>query len=352
MFARNCAALVVLALAASLAQAAKPRYEYRVTQVAPLYSDGNAINRNGATVATYQFTGAGVHAFLTYPGGTAIIGGLGDFNNVSYGLGINDRLQVVGQSETAAGARGFIYQNGALSDINVFLPAHTSANGINNAGHITGTYQYTGAPLRGFLRAPDGGFRDIGTLAFANPYTWPLAINKHRQVVGNAGSWDGARTPHPFLYHNGSMRQLGSLGAGPGEARDINDRGQVTGYSALKAPGVRHAVVWQAGRTVDIDGRKGVGQSVGNGINNHGHVVGTSDHLGAFIWRGKKMESLDALIDPAGGYSIRDVRGINDKGQIVGYADQFGVAFGFAVRLDPVPVPCPTTASGEAAPAQ
>jgi hypothetical protein len=36
----------------------------------------------------------------------------------------------------------------------------------------------------------------------------------------------------------------------------------------------------------------------GEGINIHGHVVGSSDHLGGYIYRGRKMEALNALIDP------------------------------------------------------
>lgn len=336
MWMRNSLMLVLLSSAFGVASAAAPRVEYRVTRVAPLISEGTAINNAGATVGAFQFSGAGAHAFLSRGANAIDLGALAQFSNLSIANDINDRFQVVGTSDSTAGTRGFLYDHGVLRDVNVFLPATTTATGINNAGYIVGAYQLNGAPPRGYLRAPDGSFRDIGALPFAQAFTQAEAINKRGQVVGGSGPYTLPNpVPRAFLYEDGMMRKLGNLGADPSVARDINDRTQITGYSSLRTPGVFHAFLWQDGRLVDIDGRRGVGQSVGTGINNRGHIVGNSDHLGPFVYRGSKMESLNALIDPAGGYTIRDVQGINDKGQIVGTADQAGVAFGFAVRLDP-----------------
>lgn len=340
MWMRNSFALVLLASAVGLASASPPRFEYRVTRIAPLISSGLAINNAGATVGDFQFTGAGAHGFLTRGNRTVEIGGLEEFRNFSIANDINDRFQVVGTSDVAGGTRGFIYEGGLPRDVRVFLPATTTATGINNAGYIVGSYQFNFGAPRGYLRAPDGSFRDIGTLRFAdaaNPFTLPEAINKRNQVVGGSGPFTPGtiQVPRAFLYQDGMMRNLGNLGGVPSAALDINDHGQVTGYSSLRTPGVSHAFLWQNGRMVDIDGRR-VGQSTGTGINNRGHIVGDSDHLGPFIWRGKRMEGLNTLIDPSGRYFLTSVQGINDKGQIVGTANQEGVAFGFAVRLDPV----------------
>lgn len=293
---RNSLALILLSSTLGLASAAVPRIEYRVTRIAPLISDGAAINNAGASVGAYQFTGAGAHAFLSRNNTALDLGALDSFNNLSLAHDINDRFQVVGNSNSASGDRGFIYDRGVMRDVNVFLPATTTATGINNAGYIVGSYQFTGAPPRGYLRAPDGAFRAIGTLPFADAFTLPEAINKRGQVVGGSGPFirDAISVPRPFLYQDGVMRNLGSLGAAPGTANDIDDHGQVTGYSSLKRPGVVHAFLWQNGRMVDIDGRKGVGQSEGKGINNLGHVVGTSDHLGAFAQPSSTVEKSHA----------------------------------------------------------
>jgi probable HAF family extracellular repeat protein len=63
-------------------------------------------------------------------------------------------------------------------------------------------------------------------------------------------------------------------------------------------------------------------QSVANGINNSGRVVGRSftngfadDH--AFLYSGVVMQDLNNLIPS--GWTLEDATGINDKGQICGY---------------------------------
>jgi len=349
MLVRNSLTVVVLVSAFGWASAARPRIEYKVTRVAPLISEGTAINNAGASVGAFQFGGSGAHAFLSRGANSIDLGALGEFSNNSIAHDINAKFQVVGTSDFAGGTRGFIYENGVLRDVNVYLPANTTATGNNNAGYIVGAYQFNGAPPRGYLRAPDGTFRDIGTLPFANPFTLPEAINKRGQIVGGSGPYSlSPLVPRAFLYQDGLMRNLGNLGGLSSAARGINDHSQITGYSSLKTPGVFHAFLWQNGRMIDIDRRQGVGQSEGAAINKRGHIVGSSDHLGPFVYRGKKMESLNALIDPAGRYLIRGVLDINDKGQIIGTADQEGVAFGFAVRLDPCPSPADDAATMDA----
>lgn len=352
MWMRNCLAVIMLATAAGMASAAKPRIEYTVTRIQPQNGFAAHITNAGVIAGNAVFNGSTVHGFITRNGVATQITGLGGSSQPIEVRDINERAQVVGRyylrgDATGFRNRGFVYQNGEMQDVNVFLPAESWATGIDNAGRIVGAYWYLGGPPRGYLRFADGSFRDIGALPFATPFTSPMAINGRGQVVGGSGPWTGGPLENrPFLYQDGTMRNLGHLGGELGLADDINERGQVTGSSSLGAPGVEHAFLWQNGRMIDIDGRQGVGRSHGYSINEHGHVVGASDHLGPFVWRGKKMESLTALIDPAGGYRMTSAWDINDKGQIVGTAEQAGAEF--QVRLDPVR--CPTTAQPGAAP--
>ncbi len=131
-------------------------------------------------------------------------------------------------------------------------------------------------------------------------------------------------------WAKGEIRDLGDFGWIPNGGEAINDRGQITGYMSVPT-GFRNRVafIYTHGRLDDIDGRPATTEdrsSAGSGINNYGHVVGASNQLSGFIYRGKRMQSLNALIDPASGWDIRDPRAINDTGQIAAAAYRKGVA--------------------------
>ena len=151
------------------------------------------------------------------------------------------------------------------------------------------------------------------------------------------------------------MRDLGDIGSAPNVGAAINDRGQVTGY--VSVPGAypdRLAFLYTQGRLRVIDARPaGVERySEGAGINNAGHAVGDSNHLFGWVYRGRRMQSLTALVDPAGGWTIQAPRAINDAGQIAATGTRNGQQY--AVRLDPLrpslEAPPPVEQDADAAP--
>lgn len=327
----------LLCLTVGLANAAWAYPEYRVTVVGPANSYATDINKDGVVTGDAYRNNTSPRAFLNRGKGVVYLGTLGGTS--SNAVAINDKGQVLGQWTTAAGeTRGFIYYAGKRRDIGTIPGRTTRYTDINNGGFITAQGTGGGSPVgpRSFLRAPGGTFTDIGTLPFDDPITYANALNNRNTITGASGPLTFPDQPlRAFSWSKGKMLDLGDFGWAPNYGEAINDCGQITGSMSVR--GVfrdRIAFLYSNGRLVDIDGRPATGErnSAGAGINNLGHIVGSSDHLSGFIYRGKRMQSLNALINPAQHWDIFSPQAINDAGQIAANAIRNGVQY--AVRLD------------------
>lgn len=329
-------ALLVLPLSLILGNLAWASPEYRVTVLAPANSGARDINQAGVVVGHYPFSASANHAFLNRGRGLVDLGALS--GSASAAVAINDKGQVLGHWTTLGGEqRGVIYYRGTARDIGVVPGSSSKYTDINNRGYITVNASAPGTfSPRAYLRAPDGSLRDIGSLPVDDPITEAYALNNRQQISGASGPLTFPEQPwRAIVWQRGVMRDLGDLGFAPNYGIAINDCGQVTGSASLLV-GLhnRKAFLYSHGRLRDIDGRPdGVERSSqGTGINNHGHVVGTSDHLSGFLYRGRHMQSLNALIDAGAGWDIQSPVAINDAGQIAATARRAGVLY--AVRLD------------------
>jgi probable HAF family extracellular repeat protein len=187
------------------------------------------------------------------------------------------------------------------------------------------------------------------------------SINDNGQAVGASGSCANTTLPGPtagkhavFWEKDGSVHDLGNLGgtsnpavlAVGNTALSINNRGQVSGVSALPAskstgcPGDPpnplcfpfHPFLWTR-ETGMLDLGVLAGDFVGAGLalNNSGEVVGpsfsapgpTSGSPRAFLWRNGLMSDLNTLAPTDSPLYLLLADGINDAGEIVG----FGVSF-------------------------
>lgn len=170
-------------------------------------------------------------------------------------------------------------------------------------------------------------------------------INNRGQIVGYSGDAEG--NLRPFLWEDGVMTDLGSIGGEGSQAYDINDRGQVVGgglWGFLWEDGewielidlnyprainnlgqvVGHnldgkATLWDRGE-VEVFGGSEYEFSYPNAINERGQVVGQMQPLNegwrAFLWEGGEMIDLGTL-----GGSWSAAEDINNRGQIVGLAE-------------------------------
>jgi probable HAF family extracellular repeat protein len=348
MQARHRLSLLFLSLTVGLIGSASAYPEYRVTVVAPANSAATAINGAGVVVGNYPFSATSTHAFLNRGSGYVDLGTMG--GSASAAVAINDKGQVLGHWTTSSSQqRGFIYYRGTMRDIGVKPGWLTTYTDINYSGYITayGAVADSFDGPHGFLRAPDGTFKDIGALPYENPMTYAYALNNNNRITGASGPLTFPDQPlRAITWSKGVMRDLGDFGMAPNYGMDINNCGQITGSASLST-GFRDRVafLYRNGRMVDIDARPGIDgrSSQGTGINNRGHVVGSSDHLSGFVYRGRRMQSLNALIDPARGWDIVAPVAINDAGQIAATAYRNGVQY--AVRLDlirPLAEPVPS----------
>lgn len=98
---------------------------------------------------------------------------------------------------------------------------------------------------------------DLGTLGGRQSHA--LALNAHGDVVGSSDIALRGRSrraslgrTHAFLWQQGFMHDLGTLGGAWSEARDINSARQVVGVSATPS-GHRRAFYWYDGIMFDLN---------------------------------------------------------------------------------------------------
>jgi probable HAF family extracellular repeat protein len=311
----------------------------------------------------------------------------GDAGGTAYS--INASGNIAGVSEGTAD-RPFLYSNGVMHDLSGFMPSgtvSTEAFNINNSGLIVG-YAYNGVNPRAFSLTSGGVYTDLGTLggsaSVANQsnssgvtvgwstlpgdtvddgviwnngqktdlpgfggFTTAKGINDSGVVAGYSFLPSGFA--HSFVYSNGHMTDIGTMGGANGQAAAINNLGQIAGDSDVTGNVAHHGFIYLNGHYTDLGSINGGLNYFVNSINNLGDVVGEGDNplSGAnfesgFLYHNGVMVDLNNLITNANGLFLTFASWINDHGQIVGTAiDANGV--GHAVLLDPLAAPEPAT---------
>jgi probable HAF family extracellular repeat protein len=171
---------------------------------------------------------------------------------------------------------------------------------------------------------------DLGALP-SNGWSVARAVNATAEVTGSAGT-DDPNDAGIFLYSNGTMTSLGTLGGSSGIGNGINSSGQVAGYST-NASGTYRAFLASNGTLTDL-GDLGGGSAVAYALNDLGQVVGsavTSDGSNhPFLYSDGKMIDLGTLGSPSGNDWWNSAQGINNSGQVTGTSyDAQGNFLGF-----------------------
>ena len=204
---------------------------------------GGWMNTSGNLVDSLSTT----QGFVRHGEHIQIVPGLGGRD--SRVLALNDKDSAVGTANTASGARhAFVFSNSSMSDLGT-LPSGKSSTAfsINNSDVIVGVADFNGKSNHA-VSWTHLKIMDLGTLPHGAGSS-ARAINDLGQIVGFSDTPDGV---HAFLYTDGAMQDLGTLGSDPSEASGINNHGEVVGASNITNT-KRHAFVWRKGRMTDLN---------------------------------------------------------------------------------------------------
>ena len=282
---------------------------------------------------------------------------LGDLGNGNLGcaMGVNDRgwtevmygteidpLQVGPLVSGRAGVNieGLKIDLGTLGGTNSW----TQYNGINDRGEAAGLAETS---------VPDPNGEDIcgfGTHLTCRPFLWKnghmralptlggnngqaSGINKSGRIAGYAenGIVDSTCPPNiannridlPVLWEKGKAQPLPTVGSDPdGVAWGINNQGQAAGYSGTCTAAL-HAVLWENGTAIPLPDLGVPGASQGIAINDQGQIVGqvfSADGTTAYgaLWQNQGQNYTITSLNTLPGDYFSFAEGINNQGQVVG----------------------------------
>ena len=228
------------------------------------------------------------------------------------GLDINNRSEIVGWHSPVIESRtfSFIYRDGRISGLaNDLGTEDIRGRAINNQGHATGSvdgnvFFYNGRTSR---------YLDFGDTHFIIPND----INEHDAIVGYLEN-----STEAFLYQEGRVTVLPSLGGDYSIAHAINNDGQIVGTGTTQS-GAGYPVLYQDGKAMNIGILPGGEGGEAWDINDNGWIVGGSygGSFGqsGFLYRDGEMHDLNGLLlgDLGNRVHVSAARGINEAGQIL-----------------------------------
>lgn len=294
-----------------------------------------------------------LHAFQWQDGVLTDLGGLPGKNG-SYAFSSNNRGQIVGISQTgpinpvmgSPDVHGVLWRDGEIIDLGTLGGIGSITGTVNDRGQVVGAALNnipgsfggslaiqlpfpTATQLHAFLWE-NGVMRDLGTLG--GPDSEAQYVNERGQIAGQsytdstpnppstapACTTSGIPTEHPFLWQDGFI-DLGSLGGTCGYANWLTNRGEVVGTMTLAGDTTNHAFLWDRGVLTDLK-TLGGNNSEAWFANDAGEVVGradfspTSTNHHAFLWSHGVMKDLGTPND----FACSTALGINARHQVVG----------------------------------
>ena len=244
----------------------------------------------------------------------------------SFAYAINNRGDIVGSSRLVgdSSTHGFLFGLGRMMDLNPLNSGFVQTvgpTGINNRGEIASGLVREGVYAAATYNSKNGEITVLGSfggLAFGSFSGTATAINDSGETVGYSYIDDLNR--HAFLYKNGQMTDIGSLG-GYSAALSINNAGDIVGFSSESVNGPAHPFLYGKGGMSQINPfDQPSGEGIAWKLSNGGTVVGEAlngPYINGFIY----FKGLVTNVGTLEGGRNSHAYSINDGGDVVGVAD-------------------------------
>jgi probable HAF family extracellular repeat protein len=196
---------------------------------------GNAVLGSGGAVyglpTAFLWSGGHLSQLPTLGGDSAVV------------TDLNNRGQIVGRASLANGDQhAALWSGGTITDLGTLGGTYSSATALNELGQVAGSAN-TAAGQSQAVVWTGGHLKSLGTPADS----WAVDLNNFGQIIAYAAaSTPGTNIQRGYVWRNGTLTELGTLGAPFVTPAAINDQGLIVGSAQLPS-GADEAATWNAG---------------------------------------------------------------------------------------------------------
>ena len=305
------------------------------------WSEANDINCKGQVTGSSTFPGNGNYRAFRWSPASQVMENVAGMDYTTHGKAINKKGHIVGFGSSNNGDGSILYFKGntvqELASLSGSL-TDGAALSINNKGYIVGRSLLGSQSSNPFTHATfwhKNKLWDISRRALNDNEAIANYVSNEKKVVGTQVNSQTQETEGFVLdLSNGNVDLITGLYDGVANPLAINRNDVAVGYNTPHS-GFTRAFLWENGVTTDIGSNEFA--SYAYDINRYNVVVGFEYESNggatyAYAYRNGVLENLNDLIDPNDSWDLRVAKGINDRGEIVGWGYHDGEKRAFVLR--------------------